>query len=174
MIKQFFQRYLPDPQQLRTHKSLHFLGDLLHDPCLWHFNRRSTVRGLAIGMFYAFVPFPWQTLLAVLTAIWLRFNLPVAVAMVWVSNPLTMPPMAFVNYHFGAWLMGRTPAEWAFEPSLEWLLDKMGEFGLPLLVGSMAMAVIAGLLTFVVAHLIWRWHIINKFHRRHRVVPGSI
>ena len=46
-MKQFFQRYLPDPHQLRSHKNLRFLGDLLHDPRLWHFSRRSTVRGLA-------------------------------------------------------------------------------------------------------------------------------
>ena len=174
MMKEFLQRYLPTTQQLRTHKSLHVLGSLLHDPRLWHFNRRSTIRGLAIGMFYAFVPFPWQTLLAAITAIWLRFNLPVALAMVWISNPITMTPIAFVNYHFGAWLMGRTPVEWAFEPSLDWLLEKASDFGLPLLVGSMAMAVVAGILTFFVAHLIWRWHIIAKLRRRRRVVASSM
>ncbi|MCC8988953.1 MAG: DUF2062 domain-containing protein, partial [Candidatus Contendobacter sp.] len=81
----FLRRYLPDPQHLREHKSLRFLGERLHDPWLWHFNRRATVRGLAIGAFYAFVPFPWQMLLAAITAFWLRFNLPVAVAMVWIT-----------------------------------------------------------------------------------------
>lgn len=45
------------------------------------------MRGLAVGAFYAFVPFPWQMLLAAITALWLRFNLPVAVAMVWITNP---------------------------------------------------------------------------------------
>lgn len=173
-MKRFLQRYFPDPQQLRTHKRLRFLGDLLHDPRLWHFNRRGTVNGLAAGAFYAFVPFPWQMLLAAVTAIWLRFNLPVAVAMVWISNPLTIPPIAFVNYRFGAWLLGRPPADWAFEPSLNWLLRKASEFGLPLLVGSMAMAVVAGLLTFCIAHLIWRWHIIVKLRRRRRTVSGSV
>lgn len=174
MMKRFLQRYLPDPQQLRAHKRLRFLGDLLHDPRLWHFNRRGTVNGLAAGAFYAFVPFPWQMLLAATTAVWLRFNLPVAVAMVWISNPLTIPPIAFVNYRFGAWLMGRPPADWAFEPSLDWLLQKASEFGLPLLVGSMATAVVAGIFTFFIAHLIWRWHIIAKLRRRRRTVSGSV
>ena len=143
-MKQFLRRYLPDPQHLRAHKNLRFLGELLHDPRLWHFNRRSTVRGLAAGAFYAFVPFPWQMLLAAVTAAWLRFNLPVAVAMVWITNPLTIPPIAFVNYRFGAWLLGRPPLDWTFEPSLDWLLRQAGELGLPLLVGSLAMAVVAG------------------------------
>ena len=171
-MKLFFQRYLPDPHQLRSHRSLRFLGELLHDPWLWHFNRRSTVRGLAIGAFYAFVPFPWQMLLAAITAVWLRFNLPVAVAMVWITNPLTMAPIAFVNYRLGEWLLGRPPGEWNFEPSLDWLLRQASEIGLPLLVGSMAMAVIAGIVTFCTAHLLWRWHIINRFRRRHRFAVG--
>lgn len=172
-MKQILRRYLPAPRELREHKSLRFLGECLHDPQLWHFNRRSTVRGLAAGAFYAFVPFPWQMLLAAITAAWLRFNLPVAVAMVWITNPVTVPPIAFVNYHFGAWLLGRTPREWTFEPSLDWLLQQAEDFGLPLLVGSMATAVVAGVATFVIAHLLWRWHIIAKLRRRRRTVACS-
>lgn len=165
-MKSFFSRWLPDPHSLRTHKSLRFLGDHLHDPRLWHFSRRSTVRGLTAGAFFAFVPVPWQMILAAITAVWLRFNLPVAVAMVWITNPLTLPPIAFVNYRFGAWLLGRPPVDWHFEPSLEWLLRQAGDLGLPLLAGSMATAVVAGIATFVLAHLIWRWAIISRFRRQ--------
>jgi len=173
MMKRFLQRHLPDPHQLRTHKRLRFLGELLHDPRLWHFSRRSTVRGLAAGAFYAFVPFPWQMLLAAATAAWLRFNLPVAVAMVWITNPLTIPPIFYFNYRFGAWLLGRPTLDWAFEPSLDWLLRQAGDVGWPLLVGSMATAVLAGIATFVIAHLLWRWHIIARFRRRRRNVACS-
>ena len=162
----WLRRYLPDSKHLREHKSLRFLGERLHDPWLWHFNRRATVRGLAIGAFYAFVPFPWQMLLAAITAFWLRFNLPVAVAMVWITNPLTIAPIAFVNYRLGAWLLGQPPSDWTFEPSLAWLLERAGDIGLPLLTGSMAMAVLAGVATFSIAHLVWRWRIISRFRRR--------
>lgn len=165
-MKQWLKRYLPDSHQLRAHKRLQFLGAYLHDPRLWHFSRRSTVRGLAAGAFFAFVPVPWQMLLAAITAAWLRFNLPVAVAMVWITNPLTIPPIAFLNYRFGAWLLNKPPLEGPFEPTLEWMLQRAGDLGWPLLVGSMATAVVAGCATFVVAHLIWRWHIIARFRRR--------
>ncbi|MBK8181888.1 MAG: DUF2062 domain-containing protein [Candidatus Competibacteraceae bacterium] len=167
-MKQFLRRYLPDSHRLRTHKHLQFLGACLHDPQLWHFNRRSTVKGLAVGAFYAFVPVPWQSLLAAITAAWLRFNLPVAVAMVWISNPLTIPPIMVINYRFGAWLLGKPPRDWTFEPSLDWLLSQAGDLGLPLLAGSMAVAVLAGIGTFAVAHLIWRWRIVRRFRRRRR------
>ena len=172
-MKPFLQRYLPDCHQLRTHRNLRFLGDLLHDPRLWHFSRRSTVCGLTAGMFFAFVPVPWQMLLAATAAALMRFNLPVAVAMVWITNPLTIPPVMFVTYRLGAWILGRPPLDWAFELSLEGLLRRAGEIGWPLFVGSMTTAVVASALTFVVAHLLWRWHIISKFRRRHRIVVCS-
>jgi len=165
-VKKQLRRWLPDPERLRTHKSLRFLGASLHDPRLWSFRRRSTVRGLAAGAFFAFVPVPWQMVLAAAAAVWLRFNLPVAVAMVWITNPLTIPPIAFVNYRFGAWLLDRPPGQQRFEPSLEGLLRQAGDIGWPLLVGSMTTAVLAGVATFVLAHLLWRWHIIVRFRRR--------
>jgi len=172
-MKQFFQRYLPDPHQLRSHKNLRFLGDLLHDPRLWHFSRRSTVRGLAAGMFFAFVPVPWQMLLAATAAALLRFNMPVAVAMVWITNPLTIPPIAFVNYRFGAWLLGTPPLEWAFEPSLDWFLKRAGDLGWPLLVGSLTTGVLASAATFAIVDLLWRRRIINKFRRRRMVAVSG-
>lgn len=165
-MKQFFQRYLPDPHQLRSHKNLRFLGDLLHDPRLWHFSRRSTVRGLSAGVFFAFVPVPWQMLLAATAAALLRFNMPVAVAMVWITNPVTIPPIFFACYQFGAWLLGKPPLDWAYEPSLDWFLKQMGDLGWPLLVGSLTIGVVASAATFFIADLLWRRHIINKFRRR--------
>lgn len=83
-----------------------------------------------------------------------------------------MAPIAFVDYRLGEWLLGRPPGEWNFEPSLDWLLRQASEIDLPLLVGSMAMAVIAGIATFCTAHLLWRWHIVNRFRRRHRFAVG--
>lgn len=168
-MKAFLRRYLPNHHQLREHPRLQFLGQLLHDPRLWRFNRRTTVRGLAAGAFCAFIPIPWQMLLAAAAAAWWRFNLPVAVAMVWITNPLTMPPILFFNYRFGVWLLGRSPEPWGFEPTLDWMLQKLNTVGLPLLAGSMATAVIAAILTFCIAHLCWRWHIISRFRRRRRV-----
>jgi len=87
---------------------------------------------------------------------------------------LTMPPIMFACYQFGAWLLGRPSLDWAFEPTLDWFLRKVSDLGWPLLVGSMTTAVVASTLTFVIAHLLWRWHIVNKFRRRRRVVvcPG--
>ena len=168
-VTRYLRRHIPDAQALREHPRLQFLSRHFHDPWLWHFNRRATVRGLAIGAFFAFVPVPWQMFLAAIAAVWIRFNLPVAVAMVWITNPVTLPPIAYVNYQFGAWLLGSPDWEWNFDPSLDWFLGHGADLAVPLLVGSMATAVVAGILTFFTAHLFWRWRIVSRFRRRRRL-----
>ena len=165
-MKQFLRRYLPDSQQLRSHKHLRFLGALLDDPRLWHFSRRPTVRGMALGMFCAFIPLPWQMILAAIGASILRCNMPVAVAMVWITNPITMPPILFVCYQLGAWILGTPPQAWDYQPSLEWFLKQIGELGWPLLVGSLTIGSITSITTLFVADWIWQWRIRSKARRR--------
>ena len=80
MPRKFLKRHLPDPDQLKARKELRWLGRLLEDPYLLHLNRRSVARGLAIGLFVAFVPTFGQMALAAALAMLLRGNLLIAVA----------------------------------------------------------------------------------------------
>ena len=93
MPRRIFKRYMPDPERIRGDKSLRFLGKLIHEPNLWHLNRRSVARAMAVGLFAAFIPLPMQMLLAASLAIPVRGNLPISIGLVWLTNPITMPPV---------------------------------------------------------------------------------
>ena len=95
MAKKTIQRFLPDPNKIRHHKSLKIFGRLLQDANLWHLNRRSARGAFAVGLFFAFIPVPFQMVLAAAGAILFRVNLPISVALVWLTNPLTMPPIFY-------------------------------------------------------------------------------
>jgi hypothetical protein len=95
MPRRLLRRYLPDHRRIREHRHLQFFGDRLHDPNLWHLNRRSVAGAMGVGVFVALLPTLGQMAVAAAAAIWLRVNLPLAVAMVWITNPLTMPPIFF-------------------------------------------------------------------------------
>ena len=69
MPKKLIKKYLPDPEKLKQQKSLQFLGDRLHEPNLWHLNRRSVSLAFAIGLFVAWIPTPTQMAIAAISAL---------------------------------------------------------------------------------------------------------
>ena len=136
MPRRLFKRYMPDPTSIREHKSLRFFGKLLHDPNLWHLNRHSVARAMGVGLFAALIPMPAQMLLAAALAIPVRGNLPIAVSLVWLTNPLTMPPVFFVTYMTGAWLMQVPPRSLPDELTFEWITDQLATVWQPFLRGG--------------------------------------
>lgn len=59
-------------------------------------------RGLAIGLFIAFLPLiGFQMSIGILVAILLRQSVTPIIIMVWVTNPATFIPIYMFNYHVG-------------------------------------------------------------------------
>ncbi len=153
---------------IRNHKHLKMFGTLLHDPNLWHLNRRSVAGAFGAGLFMAFVPVPFQMVLAAAAAIVLRVNLPLSVSLVWITNPLTMPPIFFGTYKLGAWLMGMRPQHFRFELSFHWLASELGSIWQPFLLGCFVCASLSALLGYTLIRLLWRWHIVKAYQQRRR------
>ncbi len=123
MAKKTIQRFLPDPNKIRHHKSLKIFGRLLQDANLWHLNRRSARGAFAVGLFFAFIPVPFQMVLAAATAIVFRVNLPISVALVWITNPVTMPPIFYCSYLIGTLVLNQPEQHFSFEASWPWFIE---------------------------------------------------
>lgn len=166
MPRKLLQRYLPTPAALARQRSLGMFGPRLADPDLWHLNRRSVSSAFAVGLFLAFFPVPGQMVLAAFTAMWLRCNLPVSVALVWVSNPVTIPPLFFFCYKLGTWMLQIPPEVQHVSLSWSWLVERAEAIWAPLLLGSLTCGVIASALGYAGIHLVWRWHVVQRWERR--------
>ncbi|MFJ7009298.1 DUF2062 domain-containing protein [Pseudomonas putida] len=166
MPRRIFKRYMPDPTSIREHKSLRFFGKLLHDPNLWHLNRHSVARAMGVGLFAALIPIPMQMLLAAALAIPVRGNLPIAVSLVWLTNPLTMPPVFFVTYMTGAWLMQVPARTLPDELTFDWITDQLATVWQPFLLGSVVCGVVLGIAAYFTTLLYWRWWIGRQWRRR--------
>lgn len=167
MPKKFFRRYLPSHTDLQQQGSLRLaLGELLHDPNVWHLNRRSVSGGFAIGLFLAWIPLPVQMPLAGLAALAFRVNLPLSVVLVWISNPLTWGPMFWFAWKVGTVLLGIDHVPVQFEASLEWFTTGLARIWLPLTVGSLLLATLSAGLGFLLCRLAWRYHVIRHILRR--------
>ena len=174
MPRRFLKSYLPDRRFIRGQKSLRFLGDRLHHPGLWHLGRRSVAGGLAVGVFVAFIPLPGQMLIAAIAALLLHVNLPLAVVTVWITNPVTIPPMFYFNYRVGAWLLDSQPINLQFELSWDWLLYNLSAIWQPLLLGSLCMGVLFALIAYLAVSLIWRAYVVLQIRRRRQKNAATI
>jgi len=175
MPRKFIRRYLPDHKTIRDNQSIQFLGSWLHEPNLWHLNRRSASGAVAVGLFCAFLPIPFQMVAAAIGAIMFRVNLPISVVGVWITNPITIPPIFYFNYLVGETLMGMEPLPLDFELTAEWFVAEIAHIWQPLLLGSLVMATIMSALGYFVVRGLWRLHIVKHYRRRkqHAQKAGS-
>jgi len=161
-----FKKYLPTREHLREIKSLQFLGDKIFEPNLWHLNRYSVSYAALIGGICCFLPIPFQMIPCVLLCISIRCNVPVALVIVWVSNPITMPPMMYFAYRVGNWILGRTNQFESINLSLEWLTSQLAVVWQPVLLGSLVCGFSLGIAGFITVRLYWRWKINRDWRRR--------
>ena len=167
MPKRLIKRFLPKHDKVREHKHLQFFGKLLHDPNLFHLNRHSASGGFAVGLFFAFIPLPLQMVMAAAAAILFRVNLPISVALVWITNPITIPPMFYFAYWVGTQILGTPPQNEAFQFSLEWLQHGgLNEIFIPLLVGSLICAIASAIAGYCLILWIWRWRAVERWKQR--------
>ncbi len=152
-----FSKYLPTKERLKEIKPLRFLGEMIFDPNLWHFNLHSISYAALFGLFCCFLPIPFQMIPCALLCIWVRCNIPLALAFVWISNPITMPPMMYFAYRVGTQFLDQNNQVESIDLSLEWLMAQMAIVWQPLLLGSLACGITAGLVGFASVHLYWRW-----------------
>lgn len=163
-MKRFLRRVTPNRAQIREHKHLRLFGTLLQDANLWHLNRRSVSGAFAVGMFVMYLPPLGQMLIAAAGAILFRVNLPISVALVWITNPLTIPPMFYFAYLVGSWILGETATGFDLEFWLEWRnwLNLLA----PLTIGSLVCATVCSALGYLTVQGFWRWNLVRQIRLR--------
>ena len=166
MPKKFLRRYLPERHKVSEHPALKPVSKWLRNPEIWHLHRRSVSGATFIGLFCAFLPIPFQMLLASALAIIWRCNLPLAFALVWITNPLTIPPIFYFTYRLGAWLLGMEVEVSSIELSWNWLAENLTTIGYPLLFGSLVCGWVAGVSGFVIVRILWRFHVVRRWRER--------
>lgn len=166
MPKNFIKRFTPNPETLRNHPHLKMFGRKLHNPNLWHINRRSAAGAVAIGIFCAWMPVPFQMILAACLAMLFSFNLPLSVALVWLSNPITMPPLFYIAYRLGAFILQQPLMNFDFELSYEWIINAFGTIAPALFLGSFILGAICATISYFLFSIFWRYHSSKKWKKR--------
>ena len=135
---------------------------------LWSFRSREMVTALFLGLIVAFMPLVGiQMLIVFFIAFWFRANLPVIVALQWVSNPFTMGPIYYADYQIGMAMMelfGIAPEpNPLLQSNYDWEHFELRDIGAlldtfpPMMLGGLALGSFLGLVVAVAYKWLAKW-----------------
>lgn len=169
-MRRWLKRMTPGRHILETHWCLkHFTAVMIDRGC-WTFNRSSVTRSFALGLFIAFIPptplLPVHLVTCALLGVYLRLNLPVLFATVFVSNPFTWLPQVAGSIWVGAKLLGLDLMPFLHAIGHQTFWSEMSVLWPPLLLGALVLGLTAAASGYVLAQCAWRARVIYQLRRR--------
>ncbi len=163
MLHEKLKKYIPDREQLLKNRSLRVFGSILYDDCLWHLNRNSVARAAIVGLFFAWVPIPFQMVFSAAFAIVFQAYVPLAVALVWITNPITMPLLFYFAYRIGTVILNVEVYSISFDSSV--LVDLLSNTDVwhAFLLGCLTCGVISAFSGYLLIHFIWKYFNLSKY-----------
>ncbi len=156
-----------------TFERIRWLRPIAHRillPELWHFNRRSVPRGVALGMLVGVLIPVAQTIFAALFALPARANVPVAALTTFITNPLTTPPIWLFAYWIGRRLLHMDAVaaggDLVHPEAIGWLQWIVAEVGPATALGLVVIAVVGAAIGYVLAAFLWRGWVMHKWRQR--------
>ena len=130
-------------------------------------NRKSISKGVFVGLFWGFIPMPMQMLAVISSTPLVRFNVPIAISMVWLSNPITMPFMYYMEYLTGNFILGYEGIT-DVELTLDWFRNNWDSIVVPLYVGALFYSIIVSYTIYIIINRLWIYSIESE-HRGSRL-----
>lgn len=166
MPRQFFKSISPTRQHIHDMSWLRPLRGWLDHPELWAIRRRSVSPGVALGLFWMWMPIPGHSIGAALAAIKLRVHLPLAVLMTFIINPLTILPIYYAGFTLGRVLLDQPEREFTMELSWAWLATEFGQIWQPLILGCLIAGLATAALGYLLVEGLWRTRVGQYLQRR--------
>jgi len=167
----FARRYMPSREQMAGNRYLAPIAPRFLSPELWRFTRRSVPRGVALGLFAAFIVPIGQIFLAAFLALPARANMPLAALVTFVTNPFTFPAWLYVANRVGEFMLGldRAVGGVGANKLANESLSFAGEFfelaGVTAF-GFLILAVVSSSLGYFISKGIWRVMVSRKRAKR--------
>lgn len=166
-LADLIRKNMPTREQLEGNRFTRPLA-LRHE--LWRFTRRSVPRGVAVGLLvgiFALIP-GIQIVGAALMCVPGRGNIPIAVAMTFLSNPATTPLILifsamignFMGFHADIATVQAMMARGA--PVGEWTGWFLSDAAPAVLVGLAILSVVSAAVGYLASSVIWRFVVARK------------
>ena len=162
------RKYMPDREEMAKNKYLAPIAHRFLSPELWRFTRRSVPRGVALGLFAAFIIPIGQIFLAAFLALPLRANVPLAALVTFVTNPFTIAFWFPIANRVGAFVIDLAPdtgnhaARQLEEGWVQWFSEQAGLS----ILGFVVLAIVTPIIGYFVSKAVWRVVVARKRAKR--------
>ncbi|MCP4009285.1 MAG: DUF2062 domain-containing protein [Proteobacteria bacterium] len=160
-MRQSVKRQILKSRKIKEHRVLGYFGEAFDRRCLWHVTRFSVAKAFAVGVFSAYLPVPFEMIIAAILAYIVRANLPISVILIWISNPFTWALLWGPPYLLGALILGEPGAP---VPVLtrEWIQDHYSA----LFLGCSLVGAAMGVAAYFTVLLLWRLDVVKRWELR--------
>ena len=182
-LRAWIERLKPSVQKITRHPWVVRYVPALSDPDLWHLNRRSTARGVAVGLLCGLIPGPVQVAGAIALSLLWRANFPLAAITTLYTNPFTIVPLYILAYQIGNFVLGAGGGQPAAPPpDFDWRaivasFNAIGEWmlglGAPLALGVFLLACLLSAAGYFIVRLAWSIYLRRSWHLRKQRRPGA-
>ena len=177
--KDVIRKNTPTREGMAQNKYLAPIAHRFLSPELWRFTRRSVPRGVALGLFAAFIIPIGQIFLSAFLALPARANVPLAALVTFVTNPFTLPFWLVIANRIGELALrwdATAPAlasakagsgTWAF------LVDVYQVAGATV-VGYLVLSFVTPIVGYVLSGWVWRAVVSRKRARRLKAMEARL
>lgn len=168
-------RRLKHPRHLKQSPALRWFAQHFLDKYVWRPTQHTMSGGMGVGVFVSAQLLPGQMPLAIILAAMLRFNIPTAVAVSWLSNPVTFAPIGLLEKKIGDWVQSwyGNPTLGAIEQVASDNVAKGVQFAQSMYLGGILLGLALVPVAYVLTWLTWegvhRWSVKHPIHLPHRL-----
>ncbi|WP_416227892.1 DUF2062 domain-containing protein [Qipengyuania sp. ASV99] len=162
---------MPKRDEMARNKYLRPIAHRFLTPELWRFTRRSVPRGVALGLFAAFIIPVGQIFLAAFLALPARANVPLAALSTFITNPFTLAFWLVIANQVGQFTLRLDAAtagvatEQLESGAWQWFIDAFEVAGVTV-VGFLVLAVVSSAVGYLVSGAIWRVMVARRRAKR--------
>jgi len=169
----WFLGHVPTREQLEQNRWIRPFAHHVLRSDLWRFNRRSVPRGMALGLFVGIMIPLAHFITAALLAVFVRANIPVALAATFIGFPAFLPVIIYAADKVGNFLL-RVDAMTVVAPvsqtmqatETDHLLTILTQKGPTVAFGMFVIATVLAAIGYLFSSFFWRWRVGTKRARR--------
>jgi len=131
-----------------------YFGDKLDLDYLYCTDNKNISRTLLFSIFVAFIPIPMQMLIIAFLSIKFRFNIILGVSLAWITNPISMPFIYYLEYKIGSIIFANGNVEFQFDTT--WIYQNIDNIFLQLYTGALFLSFIFSFSAYFISKIFFK------------------